>query len=115
MYCGPSLTSLHSWPESSTRCSLCAWRGLVALVDEVQDAVSAQGVGGVLDPGRRGFGDTQGVDAEQVGQGAVVDGEGLGDLEEPDQFPGGPDPCCGTRRGEPSAAPRSRPGRGRWT
>ena len=40
----------------------------------------------VLDPDGRGFGGAQGVDAEQVGQGAVVHGEGLGDLEEPDQL-----------------------------
>jgi len=40
----------------------------------------------VLDPHRRGVGGAQGFDAEQVGQGAVVHGDGLGDLEEPDQL-----------------------------
>ena len=59
---------------------------LVALADQVQHAVAAQGLGVVLDPYRSGFGCAQGVDAEQVGQGAVVDGDGLGDLEEPDQL-----------------------------
>ena len=60
--------------------------GLVALADQVQDAVAAEGVGVVLDPHGCGFGGAEGVDAEQVGEGAVVDGEGLGDLEEPDQL-----------------------------
>ena len=60
--------------------------GLVALADQVQDAVPAQGLGVVLDPDGGGFGGAEGVDAEQVRQGAVVDGEGLGDLEEPDQL-----------------------------
>ena len=60
--------------------------GLVALADQVQDPVAAQGLGVVLDPDRGGLGGAQGVDAEQVGQGAVVDGDGLGDLEEPDQL-----------------------------
>ena len=48
--------------------------------------MAAQGLGVVLDPDRCGFGGSEGVDAEQVGQGAVVDGDGLGDLEEPDQL-----------------------------
>ena len=60
--------------------------GLVALADQVQHPVPAQGVGVVLDPHRGRLGGAQGVDAEQVGQGAVVDGDGLGDLEEPDQL-----------------------------
>ena len=33
-----------------------------------------------------GLGALQGVDAQQVREGAVVDGDGLGDLEEPDQL-----------------------------
>ena len=48
--------------------------------------MAAQGLGVVLDPDRGGLGGAQRVDAEQVGQGAVVDGDGLGDLEEPDQL-----------------------------
>jgi hypothetical protein len=52
----------------------------------VQDPVSAERLAVVLDPHRRGFGGAQGVDAEHVGQGAVVHGDGLGDLEEPDQL-----------------------------
>ena len=54
--------------------------GLVAFADQVQDAVSAEGVGVVLDPRGRGFRCAEGVDAEQVGQGAVVDGDGLGEI-----------------------------------
>ncbi|RYU14343.1 hypothetical protein [Nocardioides iriomotensis] len=61
-------------------------RGLGSLADEVQDAMSAQGLGVVLDADRGRFGGTQRVDAEQIGQGPVVDGDGLGDLEEPDEF-----------------------------
>ena len=52
----------------------------------MQHQVPAQGLLVVLDPDRRGLGGTQGVDPEQVGQGAVVHGDGLGDLEEPDQL-----------------------------
>ena len=48
--------------------------------------MAAQGLGVVLDPDRRCFGGAQGVDAEQEGQRAVVDGDGLGDLEESDQL-----------------------------
>jgi hypothetical protein len=48
--------------------------------------VSAERLAVVLDPHRRGFGGAQGVDAEQVGQGAVVHSDALGDLEEPDQL-----------------------------
>ncbi len=59
---------------------------LVALADQVQDAVASQGLGVILDPDRSRLRRAQGVDAEQVGQGAVVDGDGLGDLEEPDQL-----------------------------
>jgi hypothetical protein len=40
----------------------------------------------VLDPYCGCFGGAQGVDPEEVGQGAVVDGQGLGDLKEPDQL-----------------------------
>jgi hypothetical protein len=40
----------------------------------------------VLDPHRGGLGRAEGVDAEQVGQRAVVPGDGLGDLEEPDEL-----------------------------
>ena len=41
---------------------------------------------GVLDPHAGGFGGAQRVDSQQVGQGAMVHGERLGDLEEPDQL-----------------------------
>ena len=40
----------------------------------------------VLDPDRCRLGSSQRVDAERVGQSAVVNGDGLGDLEEPDQL-----------------------------
>ena len=43
--------------------------GLLPFAHQVQDAVPAQG-----------------VDADQVRQGAVVDGDALGDLHEPDQL-----------------------------
>jgi hypothetical protein len=49
----------------------------------VQQSVLAQGVGVVLDPHGGGLGGTQGVDPEQKRQGAVVDGDALGDLQEP--------------------------------
>jgi len=53
----------------------------------MEDAVPTQALLVVLDPDcRRLFGGPEGVDAEQVGQGAVVHADGLGDLEEPDQF-----------------------------
>ncbi|MEJ7742824.1 MAG: hypothetical protein WKF73_09900 [Nocardioidaceae bacterium] len=52
----------------------------------MQNPVPAQRLGVVLDPNRSGFGGAQRVDAEQVRQGAVVNGDGLGDLEEPDQL-----------------------------
>jgi hypothetical protein len=52
----------------------------------LQDPVSAQRLAVVLDPHRRGFGGVQGVEAEQVGQSAVVHRDGPGDLEEPDQL-----------------------------
>jgi len=42
---------------------------LVALADQVQDPVSAQGVGVVLDPYCGCFGGAQGVDPQQVGEG----------------------------------------------
>jgi len=59
---------------------------LVALADEVQDSVPAEGLLVVLDPDGGGLRGAQSVDAEQVGQGAVVDGYGLCDLEESDQL-----------------------------
>jgi hypothetical protein len=48
--------------------------------------VAPEGFGVVLDPHGGGFGCSEGVDAEQVSQGSVVNGEGLSDLEEPDEF-----------------------------
>lgn len=60
--------------------------GLVALADQAQDAVTTQSVGVVLDLHRGCLRGTKGVDAEQVGERAVVDGECLGDLEEADQL-----------------------------
>ena len=61
-------------------------RWLVALADQVQHPVPAERLAVVLDPHRCSFGGSQRVDAEQVGQGAVVHRDGLGDLEEPDQL-----------------------------
>ncbi len=52
----------------------------------MQDSMAAEGVGVVLDPHRGRFGGSECVDAQQVREGAVVDGDGLGDLQEPDQF-----------------------------
>jgi hypothetical protein len=52
----------------------------------VQDPVPAQRLAVVLDPHRRGFGGAQRVDAQQVGQRAVVHADGLGHLQEPDQL-----------------------------
>ena len=60
--------------------------GLVALADQVQHPVAAQRLGVILDPDGSRLGGAQRVDAEQVGQGAMVDADGLGDLEEPDQL-----------------------------
>jgi len=60
--------------------------GLVALADQVQHPVAAQGVGVVLDPYRCRLRCAQGVDAQQIREGAVVDADGLGYLEEPDQL-----------------------------
>jgi hypothetical protein len=48
--------------------------------------MASEGLGVVLDPHGCGFGGSEGVDGEQVGQGPVVNGEGLSDLEEPDEF-----------------------------
>jgi hypothetical protein len=48
--------------------------------------VAAQGLGVVLDSHGGGLGGAEGVDAEQVSQRAVVDAEGLSDLEEPNQL-----------------------------
>ena len=52
----------------------------------MQDAVAAQGLAVVLDLDGCCLGGAEGVDAEQVGQCAVVDADGLGDLEEADQL-----------------------------
>jgi hypothetical protein len=52
----------------------------------MEDAVPTQSLPVVLDSHRCSFGGTQCVDAEQVGQRAVVHGDGLCDLEEPDQL-----------------------------
>jgi hypothetical protein len=60
--------------------------GLDALADQAEHPVSAQRFLVVLDPDRGGFGGTQGVDAEQVRQRAVVDADGLGHLEKSDQL-----------------------------
>jgi hypothetical protein len=48
--------------------------------------VASEGLGVVLDPHGCGFGRSKRVDAEQVGQGPVVNSEDLSDLEEPDEF-----------------------------
>jgi hypothetical protein len=48
--------------------------------------MAAHGLGVVLDADRGRLGGPQRVDAQQVGQGAVVDGDGLGDLQEADQL-----------------------------
>ena len=47
---------------------------------------SRGGLAAVLDADRRCFGGAECVDAEQVGQGAVVHAECLGDLEEAEQL-----------------------------
>jgi hypothetical protein len=60
--------------------------GLVALAHQAQHPVAAQGLGVVLDPYRRGLRRPKRVDPEEVGQGAVVDADGRGDLEKPDQL-----------------------------
>ena len=48
--------------------------------------MAAQGLGVVLDPDRGCLRRPEGVDAEEVGQGAVVDGDGLRDLQEAGQL-----------------------------
>ena len=48
--------------------------------------MAAHGLRVVLDTDRGRLGGPQCVDAQQVGQGAVVDGDGLGDLQEADQL-----------------------------
>jgi len=59
---------------------------LVALADQVQHPVAAQQrLGVVLDPHGRCFVRAESVDAEQIGESPVVDADGLGDFEEPDQ------------------------------
>jgi len=60
--------------------------GLVAFPDQVQNPMPAQRLLIVLDPNCSGFGGTQRVDAEKVRQGAVVNRDGLRDLEEPNQL-----------------------------
>jgi hypothetical protein len=52
----------------------------------VQDPVLPQGVGVFLDPDRGSLTGAQSVDAQEVGERAVVRGDGLGDLEERDQL-----------------------------
>jgi hypothetical protein len=60
--------------------------GFVAFADQVQHPVTAQSLGVVLDPNGGCLAGTQGVDAKQVGQGTVVNGDRLCNLEEPDKF-----------------------------
>ena len=60
--------------------------GLVAHADQVQHPVAAKRLGVVLDPDGGRLGGAQRVDAEQVRQGAMVNADGLGDLEESDQL-----------------------------
>lgn len=64
------------------------WHGgrLGALADQVQDPVAAHRLGVVLDPDSSGRRRSQGIDAEQVGQSAVMHGQGLGNLKEADQL-----------------------------
>jgi hypothetical protein len=59
---------------------------LGAFSNEVQDAMATKRFLVVLDSYGGGFGGAERVDAEQIGQGAVVDRDGLGDLQEPDQL-----------------------------
>jgi hypothetical protein len=59
--------------------------GLLPHADQVHP-VPAQRVGVVLDPYRGGLGGAQGIDAEQEREAAVVHGDRLGNLEEPDQL-----------------------------
>jgi hypothetical protein len=61
-------------------------RRLVALAHQMQDPMPAQGLVVVLDPDGSGLGGSQRVDTQEVGKGAVVDGDGLSDLEEPDEL-----------------------------
>lgn len=48
--------------------------------------MSAQRLGVVLDPDRCRLLGSQGVDAEQIGEGAVMDGDRLGDLKESNEL-----------------------------
>ncbi|MEN8707733.1 MAG: hypothetical protein ABF306_16480 [Nocardioides marinisabuli] len=48
--------------------------GMLA-ADQVQHSVASKDLGAVLDPQGCGFGCSEGVDSEQVGQGPVVNGE----------------------------------------
>jgi hypothetical protein len=52
----------------------------------VQHTVAPHGLGVVLDPDSCCLGGPECVDAEEVGESTVVDGDGLGDLQEPDQL-----------------------------
>ncbi len=52
----------------------------------MQDTVASQGLLVVLDSDGGRLGGAEGIDAEQVGDGAVVHGECLRDLEEADQL-----------------------------
>ncbi len=78
----PSRSGRPSGTRHAGRSSCCSG----ALADQVQHPVPAQGLGVVLDPHRSGLRRAQRVDAEQERQRAVVDGDGLGDLQEPDQL-----------------------------
>jgi hypothetical protein len=60
--------------------------GLVALAHQVQHPMASHGFRVVLDSHRSRLGRAQRVDALQVGQRAVVNRDGLGDLKKADQF-----------------------------
>ena len=57
-----------------------------ALADQVQDTVTAQCLGVVLDPDRGGLRRAEDVDAEKIRQRAGVPAQRLGNLQEPDQL-----------------------------
>ena len=83
--------------------------GLVALADQAQHPVAAQGLG-VVSIRTAAASDARSGDPEQVGQGAVVDADGRGRPGETGSTRDDPVPGCGTRRGEPSAGARRRRG-----
>jgi hypothetical protein len=60
--------------------------GLVPLPTRCSTRWPSEGLPIVLDPDGGGFGSAQGVDAEEVGQRAVVHRDRLRDLEEADQL-----------------------------